>query len=288
MTKKQFLEKSRNIFGYKYNYPFLNEKLTLKDYVDIEYQGKIYKQNVNKHLTGSCPEKITPNKTTEEFIKQSKEIWGDKFDYSLTFYVNSKTKIKLIEKETGKQIDQFPNNHLYGHKVNSMTKDDFIKQSEIISDSIYDYNKCDFKNKTTKVKLICQLHGEFEVLPYLHLNGQLCSECDENLMSKNVIKFLNKYNLNHYRQQKFGELFFDFYIPSIRTCIEIIGKQHFQPMNSQIYDKIKILEKIKEDYCEDNFISLFKIRYDEINSIYEILWRNLKSHINPKVISFAK
>jgi hypothetical protein len=41
---------------------------------------------VVKHLIGRCPEKNTPIKTTKEFILESKEIWGSKYDYSLVVY----------------------------------------------------------------------------------------------------------------------------------------------------------------------------------------------------------
>jgi hypothetical protein len=43
-------------------------------------------QKVVKHLIGRCPEKNTPIKTTKEFILESKEIWGSKYDYSLVVY----------------------------------------------------------------------------------------------------------------------------------------------------------------------------------------------------------
>ena len=36
-------------------------------------------------------------------------------------------------------------------------------------------------------------------------------------------------------------------------------------------------DKFKEEYCEDNYINLIRIRYDQIDDIYRILWNNLKS-----------
>ena len=35
---------------------------------------------------GRCPEKVVKRKTTEDFILESKVIWKDKYDYSLTEY----------------------------------------------------------------------------------------------------------------------------------------------------------------------------------------------------------
>ena len=34
--------------------------------------------------------------TNEDFISKSKEVWKDKYDYSLVEYKNIKTKIKII------------------------------------------------------------------------------------------------------------------------------------------------------------------------------------------------
>ena len=33
--------------------------------------------------------------TNDKFIKKSKEIWGDRYDYSLVEYKNMKTKINI-------------------------------------------------------------------------------------------------------------------------------------------------------------------------------------------------
>lgn len=69
----------------------------------------------------------------------------------------------------------------------------------------------------------------------------------------------------------------------MRTCIEFDGKQHFQPMEFfggvEAFEKIKINDKIKSDYCEDNYIDLIRIRYDQEDDIHQILWNNLKNKI---------
>ena len=63
---------------------------------------------------------------------------------------------------------------------------------------------------------------------------------------------------------------FQFYISKIRTVIEYIGEKH---------TLIKDLDKMKEDYCEDNYINLIRIRYDQFENIYSILWENLSNYI---------
>ena len=70
MTKSEFLERAREKHGYKYQYPYLSDKVLSNDNIIIVYNGIEYKQKVVKHiLLGRCPEKNTPIKTTDEFIK---------------------------------------------------------------------------------------------------------------------------------------------------------------------------------------------------------------------------
>ena len=41
----------------------------------------------------------------------------------------------------------------------------------------YDYSLVDFKNKHTKVKIICRIHGVFEQKLTKHISGQGCPKC---------------------------------------------------------------------------------------------------------------
>lgn len=52
--------------------------------------------------------------STDEFIKKSKEINGDKYDYSLVEYNGCKNKVKIICKKHG-IFEQMPYKHLNGH-----------------------------------------------------------------------------------------------------------------------------------------------------------------------------
>jgi hypothetical protein len=294
MTRNNFLEKARNRHGYKYSYDNIPDKITLKDTIEVIYEGISYYQKASKHLLGKCPEKITLNKTTNEFIRQSKEMWGDKFDYSITEYINANTKIKVIDKETGNIIEQLPNNHLYGHLSNRIEKYDFIQMSKLVSDYRYDYSKCDYVNKITKVKIICPIHGDFDVYPHLHLNqGYVCSECYESEAIREISKFLKKYDINYSKQHRFKdcrnryELPFDFFIPSIRGCIDFRGKQYYEPSKYfggvESYNQLLINNRIKLEYCEEHFIELIIVRYDQIEDIHQILWEALKNKIKIRI-----
>ena len=79
--------------------------------------------------------------TTTEFIEKSKEIHGDKYDYSLVDYIDNKTKVKIICPIHG-LLEQRPNSHLSGYgcvKCGSLTR--VKKQTMSISDFTYKSNK---------------------------------------------------------------------------------------------------------------------------------------------------
>jgi len=76
------------------------------------------------------------------------------------------------------------------------TKDFIIKASQIHNK--YDYSKVNYKNSHTKIIIGCPIHGDFEQLPYHHLNGHGCNKCGiDKLRAKDFIikaKKIHKYN----------------------------------------------------------------------------------------------
>ena len=351
MTKQEFLERAREKHGYKYKYPNLKDKVLSQDTIDVEFNEVIYKQKVVKHiLLGRCPEKNTPTKTTEQFIKEAIEIWDDKYDYSLTEYKGALKKVKIIydgitfeqtavthlqgqccekilTKENfirksinrhGAKYDyslvkyisgdipvligyegvyflQKPYHHLSGSKPENIglsvrkTTRKFIQECNLIHDFKYDYDKTDYIKNQIKVIITCPIHGDFTQTPLSHLQGSGCPNCNESKGEKDIAKFLDKHNVSYYRQHKFDDcknifsLPFDFYIPSMRICIEFDGKQHYEPISffggAESFNKLKTNDKIKNDYCEENYINLIRIKYDQIDNIFQFLWENLRMYI---------
>ncbi len=218
MKKIEFLERAREKHGYKYNYIDLPFKIKLSDKINIEINGELYSQTVSKHLIGRCPEKNTKRKTTEEFIIESKKIWGDKYDYSLTEYTGSFGLVKIIY--DGVIYEQRAYSHLDG-----MAPEFRKNKYSIYRDKIRDVEK---------------------------------------LITIDIEDFLNKYDVEYLKKYKLHSIEFDYYLPKIRTCIDFERKQNI---------------KIKSDYCEDNYIDLIIIKYEQRNIIYEVLWDNLKNRI---------
>jgi len=162
--------------------------------------------------------------TTEEFIEKAKEIHGDKYDYSLVEYINSKTKVKIICSKHG-IFNTIPNNHISKKyccvKCKSFDNNIFIEKAKEIHGDKYDYSLVDYKNKKTKVKIICPEHGIFEQVAANHYRGSGCQKCNPHSLQTNE-KFRQKAKKIH--GDKYDYSLIDY--KSSRIKIKIICLKH--------------------------------------------------------------
>jgi very-short-patch-repair endonuclease len=266
----------------KYDYSlveYINNKTKIKIICPIH---GVFEQTPNNHLNvgNGCPFCSNNKKmTTLDFIKKSKEIHGDKYDYSNTKYTNSLTKVEIICNIHG-SFFMTPNNHI-SKKYNcpkckkniQLTTEKFIEKSKKTHNNKYDYSLVEYKNVKSKVKIICPKHGMFEQKSYNHLNGVGCPFCKTSKGEKKIEKYLNDKNIKYIRQYKFKKcinkrmLPFDFYLPEYNMCIEYNGRQHYETIEyfggKSKLKYIKNNDKIKEVFCKENNIELLKIKFNE-------------------------
>lgn len=161
--------------------------------------------------------------STEEFIKRAKEVHGNKYDYSKSKYINSKTKIKIICRTHNNEFEQRAYEHYNGQgcpkcanihksKTTRESKEDFIKKAREVHGDKYDYSKVKYNGSKEKVIIICKKHGEFKQEPRIHLSGHGCKRCGEliavgripwNKMSNDeFIQRANKIHENKYTYDK--------------------------------------------------------------------------------------
>jgi len=105
LTLGRFLEKAGLVHGATYAYSRVTFKRS-KDRIAITCKtcNSIFEQTINDHLSGygcsTCGAERSrlAQRTvdTELAVQRCKEVWGDKYDYSQTVYVDSDTPIKVI------------------------------------------------------------------------------------------------------------------------------------------------------------------------------------------------
>jgi hypothetical protein len=190
---------------------------SLSEFKGLHYKIKIicskhgiFEQRLDHHKNGKmCPKcKYDERKlTTQEFINKSIEKHGDKYDYSLSEYINHMTKVKIICPTHG-IFEQTPNNHLSGSKNEGCcakcnkryiySKDEIIEKANIKHNNKYDYSLIDYKNTKDKVKIICPIHGIFEQNLSQHLYKTGCSKCDKPILNTEHFIELSKAKHNKY------------------------------------------------------------------------------------------
>ncbi len=105
------------------------------------------------------------------------------------------------------------------------TKEKFIEESNLIHNNKYDYSKTDYINDSTKLIVICPIHGEFEQLANKHLQGNGCKGCQK---SKTASSFKTKYSEIFIDRAKkvHGDKYTYLEYIAMRKNMKIICKKH--------------------------------------------------------------
>jgi hypothetical protein len=118
--------------------------------------------------------------------------------------------------------------------------------------------------------------------------GDGCPRCSESKGEKKVSEILNKYKLFFLQQVKLLDcrnkqaLIFDFVVlyKTKVFFIEYDGEQHFKPVRFRgiskekaktLFEKTKIRDKIKDEYCNKENVLLVRIPYFKFDQIEEII-----------------
>ena len=139
-------------------------------------------------------------KSIEQFIKESRTVHGDKYDYSKVKYHNIDKKVCIICPEHG-EFWQTPYHHLNGCGCpkcvgQGKTTEDVVEEFKKIHGDKYDYSKVEYTNSLKKVCIICPEHGEFWQSPTNHLNGCGCPKCS-NVKHKTTNEFIKESRTVH-------------------------------------------------------------------------------------------
>ncbi len=116
--------------------------------------------------------------TTESFIAEAKEIYGDRYDYSKVEYKNKDHRVTIVCPIHG-EFQVYAREHLDGKGCPKCEKGEkFItKLKERFGDK-FGLDEFVYDSSTSPVTLICPIHGAFSRLPNQILNYKFgCPEC---------------------------------------------------------------------------------------------------------------
>lgn len=131
-------------------------------------------ENSNNRSLELCRRTVT----TESFINEAKEIYGDRYDYSKVEYKNRDHRVIVVCPVHG-DFQVYAREHLDGKGCPKCEKGEkFIaKLKEKFGDK-FGLDEFVYESSTTPVTLICPTHGAFSKLPNQILNLQFgCPHC---------------------------------------------------------------------------------------------------------------
>lgn len=193
-TLAEFLAHARAVHGDKYDYSCVDYQGSSKRVTIICPEHGPFEQLAADHTyNGSgCPACVgLEHYGAEEFIRRSREMHGDNYDYANVKYVNARTKVEIICPKHGAFM-QPPHHHMKGvgcpgckaDKISEsmrMTQDEFVERALAVHGGKYDYSQTVYEFGRKKIIIICPEHGPFSIEARLHTDqGTGCPDCAES------------------------------------------------------------------------------------------------------------
>lgn len=307
MNTEQFISKAIAIHGTKFGYDHVvygpKVQVTCFKHGDfpVAPDNHLYRKS-------GCPKcaneqsSIRYAYTTDEFIKKANKVHNKKYDYSKVEYKRSGDNVKIYCSEHDIFFEQSPRNHLMGQgcpqcgllkRANSRRKplQMYITEASAKHHGRYNYsNVSEADYIVGKIKIICQIHGEFQQNKKDHLYSLSgCTDCSLSKGELSIKQTLENLGVNFVTQKTFPDLFlnkkncklrYDFFLPDFNLLIEYDGEQHFEPRFSatiEEFESAKKVDLIKDTYAKIHNIALLRIPYTEFNNIDTIIKLRVKN-----------
>ena len=210
---KRLLERNGEHFEYPdFEYRGVHEKIKVRH----KSCGEEYYQELNSALKGTgCPRcSGNKKKTTEEYVAEATQVWGEKSKYSYehTRYQSTHKKVIIQCNVAGHgPFQQTANSHLIKlegcPECKGNTTRSFIKKSQEKFGDRFGYSEVIYKGSKVDVTIMCPVHGNVSVTPTDHLRGgctEGCPKCrkDKRLTTESFIERAIKEHGDRYDYRK--------------------------------------------------------------------------------------
>ena len=201
MTTEQWVEKAKLVWGDTYTYnntTYKGQKHKVIITCNIHGDFEVYPNN---HLTkGSGCNRCSNSKrrTTETFIEEAVEKFGDQYDYSKVVFTGVDNKVTITCKDHG-EFEITPYRHLNnaagcpkcGHLnisiARTMSQQDYILKATAAHNGLYSYENLVYTGIKEKVEITCSKHDSFWQIADNHLHlKQGCPKCDEEFRNSEL------------------------------------------------------------------------------------------------------
>jgi hypothetical protein len=288
-----------SIHGDRYDYSkviYKNSKIKVE--IGCKIHGFFWQEPTSHFRGDGCPDCSGRKKlNTVAVVNKFISVHGNRYNYSEVNYESIGKKVKIGCKIHG-FFWQEPTSHCNGHGCQScsgtkkLDRPTMIDKFEATHGIRYDYSEVVCEGAMVKVKIRCNKHGYFWQSPSSHSRGAGCPACKES-RGETVIRNYLTDRVDFEAEKMFkkykevSRLKFDFWIPSLNTCIEYQGRQHYKAIGFFGGEKslisLKERDRKKAAFCIKNNIKLIIIPYWDFDNIESILKRELKSSKKPMV-----
>lgn len=239
-TQEEFLAEAHKVHGDKFDYSLTEYRSTKHPITIICREHGPFQMLPHNHLHGQgCP-KCSFTRTTEDFIRKAREIFGDRYDYSKVDYKSAHDFVTIICPDHGEfQIRAC--SHIQGHgcakcsKNKRYTTETFIEAAKQVHNNYYDYSEVVYKNAKTKVKIGCPKHGPFWQEPFNHLKGVRCPHCGGEAGGKKITstteEFIRKATAIHGDKYDFSKVNYTAAIDKVPVICKEHGEFWMTPQN---------------------------------------------------------
>lgn len=234
-TLDNFIDEARKVHGDKYDYSKVKyENTSTKVCIICKEHGEFF-QTPYTHLNGhGCPKCAYKGDrkrhiyTQEEIIDKIRSLFGERYSFEKVIYKAMKIPIILVcheKDENGIEHGEFsmrPVNIFSSHqecpkcsrenriRLQRKPIEKFIEEANKVHGGLYEYHKVNYINTSTKVCIVCPVHGDFWQTPTAHLIGHGCPYCSGNA---------KKWNKETCEQEAHKyEYIFDFRVKSPGAC----------------------------------------------------------------------
>lgn len=223
-TLASFVKKARAVHGDKYDYSRVVlgnvlQKVTIRCLLHGDFD-----QTPSKHMGGSacahCGTQRTADKqraSLETFLKKARVVHGEKYDYSAVQYVSTHQNVTIACRVHGPFL-QSPAAHLRGAGCpvcagKGLDTNGFVARARALHGERFSYDRAVYRDATAKITVTCPDHGDFDVLPGVHVrqNGSGgCKPCRNEWLSRRFARgndgFIAKARIVHGDKYEYSQV----------------------------------------------------------------------------------
>ena len=206
--------------------------------------------------------------TTESFIAEAKEKYGDRYDYSKVDYKNKEHRVTIVCPVHG-DFQVYAREHLDGKGCPKCEKGEkfLLKLKEKFGDK-FGLDEFVYESSTAPVTLVCPTHGAFSRLPHQILNSSLgCPECANDIVrqKQEAAQIAAKKAMEGKRLtatkgaiETFRKEHPHFTDEYLALCVESTYPQLYEDNLEVALEIVKELYRRQEEWTDASFISLLQ------------------------------